>query len=234
MYVSVEATRWVFNDSQSERSARLVLLAIAAHCNDDGWAWPGQEALMQFTRLSKPTLLQAIHELERIGEIATERGGNGPRDTNRYYMKAFMEGSIRVKENPSKGKESTLKRVNTGLHEEEELEQEVLEEEIVPVALWLSFVEMRKKIRKPMTSHAGELIRRELVKLRERGFDPVEVLEQSIRNGWQDVYEIRENRNAESFTERRSKGSAQAINRVCEYLENPPIDLRRTLPPTNK
>lgn len=64
--------------------------------------------------------------------------------------------------------------------------------EIVPITLWLSFVEMRKKIRHPLTEHAGELIRRKLRQLKDQGHDPVECLENSIRNGWRDVFEPKE------------------------------------------
>jgi hypothetical protein len=59
----------------------------------------------------------------------------------------------------------------------------------LPEPDWQAFEEMRKKIRKPMTDHAADLVIRELEKLRTRGFDPVAVLSNSIRNCWQDVYE---------------------------------------------
>lgn len=67
---------------------------------------------------------------------------------------------------------------------------------LVPIATWLAFVEMRKKSRKPFTDHARDLIIIELQKLKDSGEDPVLVVEQSIRNGWLDVFPVRkENRN---------------------------------------
>lgn len=62
------------------------------------------------------------------------------------------------------------------------------EDEVVPIRTWFAFVEMRKKIRKPLTDHAGELIRRKLYELKEQGHDPVECLENSIRSSWADVF----------------------------------------------
>jgi phage replication O-like protein O len=63
-----------------------------------------------------------------------------------------------------------------------------------------SFKEMRKKIKKPMTKRAEELVIKELGKLKEKGSDPNEVLEQSIRNDWQDVYPIKEKGNGNQKT----------------------------------
>jgi hypothetical protein len=48
---------------------------------------------------------------------------------------------------------------------------------------------MRSRIRKTLTDRARELIVRELEKI---GGDPVPILEQSVRNDWQDVYPLRD------------------------------------------
>lgn len=57
--------------------------------------------------------------------------------------------------------------------------------------LWADFKEMRKKLRRPMTLKAEELIVRKLDKLRAAGDDPREVLEQSIERSWQGVFPVR-------------------------------------------
>ena len=51
---------------------------------------------------------------------------------------------------------------------------------------------MRNRIKKPMTARAEQLVVQELEKLREQGQDANAVLEQSIRNDWQDVYPLRD------------------------------------------
>jgi pyocin large subunit-like protein len=100
MFISVEAVRWVFTQSKSERSARLVLLAIATHCNDDGCCWPGMDALMRYTKLSKNTILQARDELVELKELVVETGGRGAGDSNHYYLPKIQ---IRVQKVPKKG-----------------------------------------------------------------------------------------------------------------------------------
>jgi len=56
---------------------------------------------------------------------------------------------------------------------------------------WESYLEMRKKIKKPATEKAKTLIARELSKLKTSGFDPDLVLEQSIMNCWQGVFPLK-------------------------------------------
>lgn len=57
-------------------------------------------------------------------------------------------------------------------------------------AAWERFVAMRNNNRSPLTSGAAVLVFKKLSEFRSR-FDPNEVLDQSTRNGWRDVYPIR-------------------------------------------
>ena len=61
----------------------------------------------------------------------------------------------------------------------------------VPADAWAGFVENRKKIRHPLTSRAAKLVLAELVRLKASGHPPGAVLDQSTRNGWRDVFELR-------------------------------------------
>lgn len=63
--------------------------------------------------------------------------------------------------------------------------------EWVSRSTWREFELMRRKIRKPMTDRARENIVGKLEKFRARGQDIDEVLNRSITNGWQDVFEPR-------------------------------------------
>jgi hypothetical protein len=108
---------------------------------------------------------------------------------------------------------------------------------LIPIALWLSFVQMRQKLRKPLTDHGGELIRRKVQTLVDHGEDAVEVVEQSIRNGWQDVFPIRkENGNGrESFQERTQRKSQEEIADMRRNLDPVVHEVERGLPkPSSK
>lgn len=64
----------------------------------------------------------------------------------------------------------------------------VLPEWIDP-ADWKDFEEMRRKIKKPMTDRARQAILSKLEKMMILGHLPKTILENSITNSWQDVYE---------------------------------------------
>ncbi len=64
----------------------------------------------------------------------------------------------------------------------------------VPKNSWTDYLEMRELIGRPMTKAAREIIWEKLHKLADEGEDPGAVLEQSIRNSWQDVFPIRKER----------------------------------------
>lgn len=62
----------------------------------------------------------------------------------------------------------------------------------LPQENWDAFIEMRKKtIKKPPTDFALMLVLKELYKLRDAGHVPLECLNQSIVNGWADVYALK-------------------------------------------
>jgi uncharacterized protein YdaU (DUF1376 family) len=64
----------------------------------------------------------------------------------------------------------------------------------IPLETWYAFLEMRKKIKKPPTEKAVELLIAKLKKFKDAGQDIQAVLEKSITSNWQDVFEIKENK----------------------------------------
>jgi hypothetical protein len=62
--------------------------------------------------------------------------------------------------------------------------------------LWAAFKEMRVAKKDPLTPMAEDLMMRRIELLRQQGHDPTAVIEQSIRNGWKDVYPLKGDQNA--------------------------------------
>ena len=70
----------------------------------------------------------------------------------------------------------------------------ILPPDIDPI-LWAEFLEMRQRIRKPATNLAQWLIVGKLANIEnEHGHPQRKVLQQSIRNSWQDVFPLREDK----------------------------------------
>lgn len=86
--MSVRVMSWVFEHSNSTGNDRLVLLAIADRCDDDGGnCWKSTEKLAEKARVSKRTAQRCIDHLVELGELeVVERPGT----TN--MLAVVMEG----------------------------------------------------------------------------------------------------------------------------------------------
>lgn len=87
--MSVQAISWVFDFSESTLSDRLVLLSIANHTNGQGYAWPSVDTISEEAKIDRRTVQRSLETLAEIGEVSTETGGSGAKDTNRYHMPKF-------------------------------------------------------------------------------------------------------------------------------------------------
>lgn len=86
---------------------------------------------------------------------------------------------------------------------------------------WHDFKQMRDRIGKPMTPRAAQLIWNKLEKLMGEGFNPILVLEQSIRNSWQDVYPLKgEYGRTEPQSHRQISKTEQREDRAREVVGN--------------
>lgn len=81
---------------------------------------------------------------------------------------------------------------------------------------WKDFEEMRKKQRKPLTDRARGAIVKKLEAFAKLGHDPKTVIENSIRNSWQDVFEPKKETNGKPT---RSDLADQAVQRALARLE---------------
>jgi Helix-turn-helix domain len=84
--MSMRAVTWALHFSNSEKSARLVLIALADHANDDGaGACPSVATLMKKSRLSERAVQYALRTLEDLGEIE-QTGISRDYGTTMYHL----------------------------------------------------------------------------------------------------------------------------------------------------
>lgn len=67
----------------------------------------------------------------------------------------------------------------------------------VPLENWEGFVQLREKLRKPLTLRGAKLILAKLEEFRKAGDDPGAVLDQSVMRGWQGVFPLEQYRRGE-------------------------------------
>jgi hypothetical protein len=82
--VAIKVMTWVWEQSRSKKTERLVLLAIADCASEDGAnAYPSMAELRRKTGLSERGVQSAIGNLVKLGELFVGRN-MGPRGCNRY------------------------------------------------------------------------------------------------------------------------------------------------------
>lgn len=67
----------------------------------------------------------------------------------------------------------------------------LIDNEFPPAEAWAEFVKMRKQLKKPMTAYAEKLMLKRLRAFVDNGQDAKAMLDQSIMNSWQNIYEVK-------------------------------------------
>lgn len=92
--MSVQAMSWVLDHSESELASRLVLLAIANHCDSVGRnAWPSQEKIADEAHVSVRTVKRCVVTLSEMGELTVgnrQGAAVGRARTNYYELPLFI------------------------------------------------------------------------------------------------------------------------------------------------
>lgn len=95
---------------------------------------------------------------------------------------------------------------SVGNGEREREQSEPVLPDWIPTDAWEAYLEMRRRIRKPMTDYAMKLAVKTLEKLKAAGEEPRAVLEQSILNSWQGLFPVKG-----ANTHARVKGNPEVI-----------------------
>lgn len=78
---------WAFDQKCPSPSAKLVLLKLADHADDDGKCWPSQSVVARDCGLSRQTVNEQIGALVRLGLIRREqRMSQTGQQTNLYFL----------------------------------------------------------------------------------------------------------------------------------------------------
>lgn len=194
--------------------AALLAIGLLNHCDDEGYfnANPKlvESDVFPLRTLGKSTT-ELLRELSGIGYIEVFSGSD-----NKTYGKVanFEKHQVINKKTPSKikglcelrqdyhtttvvlptGKERKGREVEQKAPESAATEVAFVLPDWIPLETWSAFLEMRKRIKKPATEFAKKLIVGKLEKFKSQGQDVVSILEKSITSGWQDVFEIKENK----------------------------------------
>ena len=202
-------TNELIRDKSLKANTKILLLVLMTYENKEGFAYPSQPRLIEETGLSKNTLLKCLNELEEKGYIkrVKEKGEN-----NKYYINSSIKidtsTSIKINtseditsiKNDTRGsiKIDTLEVLNTSNKKEKENKKSNIDKIIeaytkndLLVEAIRDFIKMRSTIKKPLTDRALTMILNKLDSFATNDLDKVEILENSIMNCWQGVFELK-------------------------------------------
>jgi len=83
--------------------------------------------------------------------------------------------------------------------------------EWIDQSTWDSFLEMRKKTKKPATDRAKEMVIGDLTKFKEKGDDPNAILNQSILHNWAGVFRLKGDSDYQINSKRQPLQSSEQI-----------------------
>ena len=208
MSYTQEITNELINYEGLKANTKILLLVLMTHRNrEKGYAYPSQSTLIKKTGLSKNTLLKCLDELEKEGYIKRfkEKGEN-----NKYYIdtrfinskvgtSVKIDTSSSIKNNTGGSiKINTLKVRDISNKKEKENKKSNIDKIIeaytkndLLVEAIRDFIKMRSTIKKPLTDRALKGILNKLDSFATNDLDKVEILENSIMNCWQGVFELK-------------------------------------------
>ena len=178
-------------------NTKILLLVIMSYESKEGYSYPSHSRLIKETGLSKSTLIKCLKELEDLGYIISEKSTGS---NNKY----FINNSIKI----SSSKNDTSTKNDTGVvlnlvhknKQENKQKNNNSDLEVIVEAYTgnkelretiMDFIEMRKSIKKKLTERGLKGILNKLDKIALNDYEKIEILENSIMNCWQGVFEIK-------------------------------------------
>ena len=208
MSYTQEITNELINYEGLKANSKILLLVLMTHRNrEKGYAYPSQSTLIKKTGLSKNTLLKCLDELEKEGYIKRfkEKGENNKYHIDINFINSKVGASIKNDtgssiKNDTGGsiKINTLKVRDISNKKEKENKKSNIDKIIeaytkndLLVEAIRDFIKMRSTIKKPLTDRALKGILNKLDTFTTNDLDKVEILENSIMNCWQGVFELK-------------------------------------------
>ena len=213
-------------------TAKAVLISLADNANDHGSCWPSIPTIAERTCLSERAVHAAIKTLEACGVVSANRS-NG-RHTSYLVTPQNHRSSCataspappqlttkppQIASKPPQLPQSPPQQLRSNRKEPKATKSKELRPQAalpdppqwIHADAWAGFVANRRQIKFPMTERAAELVIRELDKFRATGADPNAILDQSTRNGWRDVFPLRQEKTHASTSATGKDSLAQRV-----------------------
>lgn len=195
---------WMINKLGLKGTALNVYAIIYGFSQDGESEFTGsRQYLCEFTGATKPTIDKALNELIDMGLIIKVSNTINNITFNKYRVnlnkinnftgskETLLGGSKETLPNNININNIDIKERKKDGNYDEIINSQITNEDLKTTLY--EFIKMRKLIKKPMTDRALQLLIGKLHKLANTPDKAIQVLEQSIVNNWQDIYELKTN-----------------------------------------
>lgn len=234
MSIKLMSAAW---DLDIPATEKMVLLCLCDYANAEGTCWPGAEGIGKRCSLTERTVRKAIKWLMdegllgaqiRPGKTAVYKIDPGSKFTPEANSPRNMTAQPRkeIPDTPEAASDEPSRTIKEPSVYELPARDGVEIPEWIPICRFDAWLAMRRAIKEPPTREAIKLAVGKLEKMKAKGHDPGEVLDQSTLNNWKGLFEVRENGrsnqniragNIAGFDRRSSL--ARAIDEGIEFLQ---------------
>ena len=181
------APREIIEDKRLTLWHIKVLLALYSFRNKNtDLVYPSRESIAKRCGIRPNSISTTTSELVKLGWL--EKTGREGRRAYRVTVPDFstLQESCTLQESSTPNLQESSTHKNT-------IEENPIKNPPTPhwldLEIWNEFKKHRKKVKKPMTEFAEKKMLIKLGKLKDEGHDPNKLLEESLINGWQGVFE---------------------------------------------
>jgi hypothetical protein len=142
----------------------------------------------------KPEKVELFQMLKPVNMLENEYV-SGPDSSRKYARKRATESlkKERISESKEVREEKDFKKVSKqesplNPPKANQRDLDLALPDWLPLDAWNGFVEMRRKSSHPLTGRAKELAITKLAEFKADGFDPAEILNDSVMNGWRGLF----------------------------------------------
>lgn len=194
--MSSEAMKWARSIKGLDSTAWTILKELAWISNDDFTCWPSQSTIAENTGYCRRVVNTVINRLCEIGLISYNRkqyvlNVRGVHDVHRNVHDVHNDESASDSQICAPDSQQSAPDAHPSKKEIKTNEKDIDGFSLpdwIDKNDWRDYLEMRAKLKSPMTDRAKEMAVTKLGKLKNQGFDPKDVLQQSVFRAWQGLF----------------------------------------------
>ena len=153
----------------------------------------GRKTISKETGISETTIERILSCFENEHQI-------GQQKNNKFRIISILNWNIYQQDGQQIEQQTDIQRTSSGhladtikKEKKEKKEKNIINKEIIypewlDISLWHDFKDHRKKLRKPLTLKAEDILLTKLGALKDQGYDPRNLLITAIERGWQSVF----------------------------------------------